>query len=100
MVGPMQNTGNHRAAEVTAQISEEEMLVLKDWGAHWMARRCPARRDVGSAVWDRSCAALPSAVLEGVVQKGAVGRTFWRLQVEFHGSFRSLAAGVCQLALC
>ena len=81
-VGPMQNTGSCRAAEVMAQISEYELFFLSASKAHLMARRCPPKRDVARAVWDRSSAELLTGVFE------------------FHGSFRSYAARVCWLARC
>ena len=55
---------NHRAAEVTAQISESELLFFTASRAHFDGPPLSTTRDVARAVWDRSCSELLTGVLE------------------------------------
>ena len=100
IVGPMQNTGIYRRAEIHAQTSEEELLFLSAARAHTMASRPPPRRGVARAVWEKSCAELESGVLEGWFTKEQVDTRFgtgnWSFMVRFavwqlgSGSWRSI----------
>ena len=100
IVGPMQNTGIYRRAEIQAQTSEDELLFLSAARAHTMACRPPPRRDVARAVWEKSCAELESGVLEGWFTKEQVDTRFgtgnWSFMVRLavwqlgSGSWRSI----------
>ena len=93
----------NRAAEVTAQICEYELFFLSASKAHLVARRCPPKRDVARAVWDRSCAELQTGVLEEWFTREQLDERFgtWSFMARFavrqlgSAGWRAVDDGTC-----